>query len=61
MIPPPPPMKSMFPSIYRRIMHVIILFFHGELDENGFIPIQSDQLRLGRREQHSGGLQQNKT
>ena len=41
-------------------MHVITLFFHEEFNENGFIPIQSDQHRLGRRE-HCGGLQQNKT
>ena len=42
-------------------MHDLTLFFHSEFDEHGFIPIQSDQHRLGRREQHSGGLQQNKT
>ena len=50
----PPPVKSMFPSIYIRIMHVITLFFYGEFDENGFISIQSDQDGLGRREQHPG-------
>ena len=60
-IPPPPPTKSMFPYIYRHVIHVITLFFHGEFDKNGFIPIQSDQDGLGRREQHPGGLQQDKT
>ena len=57
---PLPPMKSMFPYIYRRVIHVITLFFHGEFDKNGFIPIQSDQDGLGRREQHPGGPQQDK-
>ena len=52
----------MFPYIqYIRVMHFITLFFHGELDKNGFIPIKSDQDGLGRRERHTGGLQQDKS
>ena len=51
----------MFPSINRRVMHVITLSFHDKFDENGFIPIHSDQDGLGRRERYPGELQQDKT
>ena len=55
-----PPMKSMFPSIYRHVIHVITLFFHGDYDENVFFPIQSHQRGLERRERQPGGVQQEK-
>ena len=54
---PPPPMKSMFPSIYRQ---VITLFFHSDHDENVFLLIQSHQGGLERRERQPGGVQQEK-
>ena len=53
-----PPMKSMFPSIYRHVIHVITLFFHGDYDENVFFLIQSHQGGLERREWRPGGVQQ---
>ena len=55
-----PPMKSMFPSIYRHVIHVITLFFHGDYDENVFFLIQSHQGGLERRERQPGGVQQEK-
>ena len=55
-----PPMESMFPSIYRHVIHVITLFFYGDHDENVFFPIQSHQRGLERRERQPGGVQQEK-
>ena len=46
---------------YGRVIHVITLFFYGEYDGNIFILIWRHQDGLERREEHSGGVQQDKT
>ena len=46
---------------YGRVIHVITLFFYGEYDGNIFILIWRHQDGLERREEHPGGVQQDKT
>ena len=46
---------------YRSVIHVITLFFYGEYDGNIFILIWRHQNGLERREEHPGGVQQDKT
>ena len=42
------------------MIHVIHLFLHSACDENVFFPIGAHQDGLERREQHPGGVQQEK-
>ena len=46
---------------YGHVIHVITLFFYGEYDGNVFILIWRHQDGLERREEHPGGVQQDKT
>ena len=46
---------------YGRVIHFITLFFYGKYNGNMFILIWNNQDGLERREEHPGGVQQDKT
>ena len=46
---------------YGRVVHFITLFFYGKYYGNMFILIWNNQDGLERRDEHPGGVQQDKT